>query len=161
MTTDPMPGGRRRIDRVLSEGFLDELSTLPLEEVRQRRREAEQEEADLSFVRRMLQGRADLIRDELTRRNHGGPDLGSYLDPAGDKESGGSRDEQLVHHLTDVLADGGRGGSSQSRFLSVEPSRVEEHRRAAEQLMADVGLSDLAGSTDEQLTAALAKVEDF
>ncbi len=60
----PMEGGRRRIDRVLAEGFVDGLAILSLDEVRGRRRDAEQEEADLSYLRRLLQGRLDLVRAE-------------------------------------------------------------------------------------------------
>ena len=42
---DPMPGGRRRIDRVLADDFLTAIGDIPLAEVRERRHEAEQEEA--------------------------------------------------------------------------------------------------------------------
>src|ERR1051325_8165902 len=62
------PGGHRRIDRVLSEGYLDGLGELPIAEVRVLRQEAEQEEADLSYLRRLLQGRVDIIQAELARR---------------------------------------------------------------------------------------------
>ncbi|WP_123131039.1 aerial mycelium formation protein [Vallicoccus soli] len=153
--TDPMPGGRRRIDRVLGEGFLEGLADLPLQEVRERRREAEQEEADLSYVRRMLQGRSDILRAEIARRA-GGSHVG-----------GAGGDEELVRRLTEVLTDAPRGDQRQrsdhglGRFLSVEPSRVDEHRREVEQVVADVGISDVTGASDEELRAALARVEDF
>ena len=71
-THEPYPNGRRRIDKVLSEGYADNLADLDLDELRSRRREAEQEEADLSYVRRMLQGRMDILRAELSRRAGGG-----------------------------------------------------------------------------------------
>src|SRR3712207_2206823 len=95
--TDPMPGGRRRIDRVLGEGFLDGLRELPLQEVRARRREAEEEEADLSYVRRLLQGRSDILRAEIARRG------------GGTHVSGASGDDELVRRLTEVLTDAPRG----------------------------------------------------
>ena len=69
--TEPMPGGRRRIDRVLAPGYLDGLKSLPIEEVRSLRQDAEQEETDLSYLRRMLQGRIDLVRAELGNREAG------------------------------------------------------------------------------------------
>ena len=59
--TRPMPGGRRRVDHVLAPEFLEGLSDLPLADLRARRREAEQEEADLSYLRRMLHGRMSII----------------------------------------------------------------------------------------------------
>ena len=64
-------GGNRRIDRVLSEDFVDGVGEMPLEELRRRRREAEQEEVDLSYLRRMLHGRLDLLVAESRRRSSG------------------------------------------------------------------------------------------
>jgi len=87
-THEPYPNGRRRIDKVLSEGYADDLAGLDLDELRSRRREAEQEEADLSYLRRMLQGRMDILRAELARRAGGGG--------------------KIVEHLSGVLADSAR-----------------------------------------------------
>lgn len=155
MTSEPMPGGRRRIDRVLAEGFLEGLRECELSDVRVRRRDAEQEEADLSYLRRMLQGRSDILRAELARRAGGTP-----AGVAGD-------DAELVRRLTDVLTDAPRGDHGHrddhglGRYLTVEPSRVDEHRRDVEQLIADIGISDAGGSTEEELRVALSRVEDF
>ena len=52
-----MSGGRRRIDKVLADDFIADLEKIDIGDLRERRLEAEQEEADLSYVRRMLQGR--------------------------------------------------------------------------------------------------------
>ena len=138
---EPYPNGRRRIDKVLSEGYADNLADLDLDELRSRRREAEQEEADLSYVRRMLQGRMDILRAELSRRAGGG--------------------DKIVEHLSGVLADSARSDHGLGRFLRVEPSRVDEHRRLVEQIIADVGVSDVEGRTDEDLRGALGRLEDF
>ena len=64
MTTQPQDGGRRPIDRVLSPGYADDATGLTVEELHERRHEAEQEEVDLSYARRLLQGRLDLLRSE-------------------------------------------------------------------------------------------------
>jgi hypothetical protein len=140
----PVDGGRRRIDRVLSEDFLERLEQRDIAEVRALRRDAEQEEVDLSYVRRLLQGRMDLIRAELSRRSGG---------------AGG--DEHIVEHLAEILADAGRSDHGLGRFLSVEPSRVDEHRRAVEQVVADVDVSDVEARSDDELRAALARLEAF
>ena len=140
-THEPYPNGRRRIDKVLSEGYAENLADLDLDELRARRREAEQEEADLSYVRRMLQGRMDILRAELARRAGGG--------------------DKIVDHLSAVLADTGRSDHGLGRFLRVEPSRVDEHRRLVEQIIADVGVSDVEGRSDDDLRAALGRLEDF
>ena len=84
MSVDGTAQGNRRIDRVLAEDFLDGLRDLPLAEVRQLRTEAEQEEVDLSYLRRMIQGRLDILRAERERRRRGGrhvepTDLGPIL----------------------------------------------------------------------------------
>jgi hypothetical protein len=138
---EPYPNGRRRIDKVLAEGFADDLGGLDIDELRDRRREAEQEEADLSYVRRMLQGRTDILRAELARRAGGG--------------------DKIVEHLSAVLADTGRSDHGLGRFLRVEPSRVDEHRRLVEQVIADVGVSDVEGRSDDDLRAALGRLEEF
>lgn len=147
MTTSPMPGGRRRIDRVLAEDFLDGLAAMPLDDLRGRRRDAEQEEADLSFVRRMLQGRADILRAELARR-------GSSAEQRGD--------EALVERLSHALADPtSRSDHGMGRFLSVEPSRVDEHRRTVEQLLGDAGISDVRAQDEDGLGVALERIGAF
>lgn len=142
--TSAMPGGHRRIDRVLEDGFVADLEALDFDALRARRRDAEQEEADLSYVRRMLQGRMDILRAELSRR------------------SGGRGSEQsVVEHLSQILSESGREDHGSGRFLTVEPSRVDEHRRAVEQVIADLGISDVEGHSDEEVRAALTRVEEF
>lgn len=143
VTVGPLAGGRRRIDRVLGGDFLQELESGSLDAVRTRRADAEQEEADLSYVRRLLQGRMDIIRAELQRRAGG---------------SSGS----IVDQLASILADGPPGAPhGLGRHMTVEPSRVDEHRRAVEQLIADVGISDVVSLADTELADALARIEEY
>ncbi len=142
--TSPMPGGKRRIDRVLAEDFLGDLGAADLTEIRARRHDAEQEEADLSYVRRMLQGRMDILRAELARRAGEGDD----------------DHDKVVDRLSQILSDSARDDHGRGRFLAVEPSRVDEHRRAVEQVIADVGISDVEGHSDDELRAALARLEE-
>lgn len=139
--TTPTNGGRRRIDKVLAPDFAADPGSLDIAELRARRREAEQEEADLSYIRRMLQGRMDILRAELSRRNGGG--------------------EPIVESLSRVLADATRSDHGLGRYLRVEPSRVDEHRRTVEQVIADIGISDVGQQSDEELQAALARLEEF
>ena len=53
-------------------GFTEEVERLGLPELRARREEAEAEEAHVSYLRRLLQGRLDILRAELVRRSAGG-----------------------------------------------------------------------------------------
>lgn len=142
-STGPVSGGRRRIDRVLADDFATGVDGLDLEELRARRKDAEQEEADLSYVRRMLQGRMDILRAELSRR------------------SGAESESAVVDHLAQVLSDSARNDHGLGRFLTVEPSRVDEHRRAVEQVISDIGVSEVEGHSDEEITSALSRLEDF
>lgn len=132
--------GNRRIDRVLAADFLDGLATLPLAQLRARRAEAEQEEADLSYLRRLLQGRIDILRAERARRDAGGA--------------------SLVERLPSILADE-RPASPRGlgRHTAVTPSRTDAHRRHVESLVADVELSDASALTAEGLAATLRLLE--
>ncbi len=140
---DPMPGGRRRIDRVLDPEFLEGVGDVTLADVRGRRHEAEQEEADLSYVRRLLQGRIDIVRAELSRRS--GDERGS-----------------LVDQLAGILAEGTIGEARGSGHHNVvEPSRVAENRRTVEQLVSDVGVSDVVNRSDEELAESLTRLTSY
>ena len=129
--------GNRRIDRVLAEGYLDGLRSLPLPEVRTLRTEAEQEEVDLSYIRRMIQGRLDILRAELNRRD-------------------GTGSQNLVEGLAAILADEPRAPArGLGRHTTVEPSRADSHRRYVEALVADVDLSDVTARTTDELAHAM------
>lgn len=137
MTAEDMPAqGNRRIDRVLAQDYLDGLREATLEEVRALRDESEQEEVDLSYVRRLVQGRLDVMRAELDRRSTG-------------------RGE-LVASLVQILADEPRSPArGLGRHTVKEPSRFDQHRRYVERLVADVELSDVSSRTDDDLEQAL------
>ena len=134
MTADGTPGqGTRRIDRVLAEDYLSGLQSAPLADVRVLRDEAEQEEVDLSYIRRLIQGRCDIVRAELNRREGGGT-------------------ASLVDGLAQVLADEPRSPArGMGRHTTIEPSRIDSHRRYVESLVADVDLTDTAARTSDEL----------
>ena len=134
-------GGNRRIDRVLRDDYVAGIGSLSMDELRTRRDDAEQEEADTSYLRRLVQGRIDILRAELARR--GGEGTGSLL-------------ADLPQILGDETRSAPRGSG---RHSAVEPSRADEHRRYVEALVADVDLSDVAARTDEELRSALAVFE--
>ncbi|MGH4009287.1 MAG: aerial mycelium formation protein [Pseudonocardiaceae bacterium] len=130
-------GGRRRIDRVLDPCYVAGLDRLGLGEVRGRRDEAAQEETDLSYLRRLLHARIDIVRAEQRRRHEGGS-------------------APLVAGLARILAANTVGPATGSgRHQTMEPSRAQAHRRSVEALVADVDLSDVGSLSSEQLDAAL------
>ena len=132
----PHPGNRR-IDRVLAEGYLEGLREVPLPQLRTLRTEAEQEEVDLSYIRRMIQGRLDILRAELNRRD-------------------GTGSQDLVEGLAAILADEPRSPArGMGRHTTVEPSRADSHRRYVEALVADVDLSDVTARSNDELAHAM------
>jgi hypothetical protein len=152
MTTQPQDGGRRPIDRVLSPGYAEDAAGLTVEELNERRHEAEQEEVDLSYARRLLQGRLDLLRSEQARR-HAHP--GEDAQPAGERS-----DEEIVRDLVAAMTtdESPRRDHGLGRHLDIEPSRVGEHRRAAELAVADPRVSDTDNLSDAELAEALERI---
>ena len=138
MTADSTAGtrGNRRIDRVLAEDFLTGLPAQSIEDIRTLRAEAEQEEADVSYIRRLLQGRIDIINAELERRRG---------------DSGAS----LVDALPQILADERGEPHGLGQYRTVEPSRVDQHRRRVEALVANVDISNVNAHSDDELNKAL------
>jgi len=135
------PGGRRRIDRVLAPGYLDGISERSLPEVRSLRNDAAQEETDLSYLRRLLHARIDIVRAERRRRAEGGG--------------------PVVEDLAAILSDPARPApAGAGRLQRLEPTRAESHRRYIEALVADVDLSDVSALSDDTLAEALAAYEN-
>ena len=137
MSVEVVPGGQRRIDRVLDPGFVEGVEQLGLPELRARREEAEAEEADVSYLRRLLQGRLDILRAELVRRSAGASDVSGLL--AG---------------LPSILTDDAPGTFSAVPRVQV-PSRAGEHRRRVERLVSDETIARLPELDVEELTRAV------
>jgi hypothetical protein len=149
MTTQPQDGGRRPIDRVLAPGFADDVTALSPDDLRERRHVAEQEEVDLSYARRLLQGRLDLLRSEQRRRTGD-----QVLSVPGERS-----DEEIVRDIVAAMGDDGpRRDHGLGRHLDIEPSRVGEHRRAAEAVVADPHISDGSHLSDEELAEAIERI---
>ncbi|MDQ1397243.1 MAG: hypothetical protein QOG64_2502 [Acidimicrobiaceae bacterium] len=60
-----------RIDALLAPGYLEGLTSLPMDEVRNRRTECQAVEVSLSYLRRMVQGRLDIVLAEVKGRRDG------------------------------------------------------------------------------------------
>jgi hypothetical protein len=126
------PGGRRRIDRVLAPDYTEGVEQRPLVEVRELRDEAAQEETDLSYLRRLLHARIDIVRAEQERRSSGG--------------------SAVVEQLATILSTNAVGpATGLGRYQTHEPSRADAHQRHVEALISDVDLSDVSSLTDDRL----------
>jgi hypothetical protein len=60
------------LDRILADDYLAGLSDRPVAELRALRAQCQTVETQLSYLRRMVQGRHDIVTGEIDRRSHGG-----------------------------------------------------------------------------------------
>lgn len=116
---------------------------LRLPELRTLRREAQRDEADLSYVRRLVQGRIDILRAELTRRR----------DPQAPVP-----EAPVVDRLSEILADAPSRHRTSARHVTLTTPRGDEFRQLAAENLAEVELSDLAARTDEELHDAMGRL---
>ncbi|TQF03906.1 ABC transporter substrate-binding protein [Kitasatospora acidiphila] len=118
-----------------------QLAALGLAELRTLRTDALEQEADLSYLRRLLQGRVDILRAELDRRT-----LDRQPAPAA---------ETLLHRLPQILADAPSHVRQSARHVTLGTPRGEQYQEQADALMGDVQLADLAAHACAELLAAL------
>jgi hypothetical protein len=137
MDVEVVPGGKRRIDKVLAEDYLADITSLSLAEVRTLRDEADQEETDLSYLRRLLQGRVDLVAAEVRQRGMG-------------------EESELIGKLPKILADESprQQAFGLGRHHATEPTNAGANRRAEEKLAA-ADVTDLSSRTDDELRQLL------
>lgn len=123
--------------------FVAGLADLPMGEVRARRDRLAAAEAEVSFVRRLVQGRLDILLAERDRRQKGAPPR-----PL----------EELVTELPSILAEGGTGsGVGLPVFIDPATAEVDTHDVDA---AADASLlSDLPAASDDRLAAAVAALQ--
>ncbi len=60
-----------RLERILADDYTEALADLTIDEVRARRHECQEVELGLSYARRLVQGRLDIIHAELEQRGAG------------------------------------------------------------------------------------------
>lgn len=116
---------------------------LRLPKLRTLRRDAQRDEADLSYVRRLVQGRIDILRAELARRRH----------PEAPVE-----DAAVVSRLSEILTDTPSRHRTSARHVTLTTPRGDEFRQLAAENLAEVELSDLDARTDEELHTAMGRL---
>jgi anti-sigma-K factor RsiG len=133
----------RRIDRIRDPAFLQALHDLPLDQLRERRDDCLAEREYLSLLRRLLQGRAEILRAELDGR------------AAGEDRS------DLIDRLTTILSDDDHHPVT-SRGEAVRVMVPDEEmllaRRRVERLASDVGISDPTTLDDGALGDAIERL---
>jgi len=129
----------RRIDRVRDPAFVEGLRDLSLDDLRERRDECMAEREYLSLLRRLLQGRAEILQAELEGRGEGG-----------DRTA-------LVERLTTILSADDHVMTSRGEAVRIGVPEEEMllARRRVEQLASDSGISDPTTLDDEALADAI------
>jgi hypothetical protein len=146
MTEPASTIGSSRTAAVLDPSFVDGLTELPTHEIRRRRDESLAEREFLSYLRRLLQVRQDVLTAERGQRKSG-------------DEPG-----PLVDRLTAVLSKGGKADGSRGEALRTilsEADLVEAERQAEAMLpRLDPGETDaLSEDQLERAVRALAEAE--
>lgn len=95
--------------RLLSEDYLGVVADRPTEEIRAMRRECQAAETTLSYLRRLVQGRHDIVVGELERRRTGGA--------PGDLSA-------LIERLPQILADRTRTAGPGRLLHTMEPGEL-------------------------------------
>ncbi|MEU0033964.1 MULTISPECIES: AmfC protein [unclassified Streptomyces] len=154
-----------------------DLTLLRLPELRTLRRDAQRDEADLSYVRRLLQGRIDILRAELARRGglrapaaesgsgatEGGPGGSTASTTSSSSASsavgrGAAGEPSVVDRLPEILTDAPARHRSSARHVTVGTPHGEEYRRLASDMLSEVELSDLEARTDEELVEGMGRL---
>jgi hypothetical protein len=133
--------GKRRIDTVLEPEYLADLAEIDLDELRARRDTAEDVESQISYYRRLLHGRMDLLNFELRRRS-------------------GEEERSLLDALPEILASGMvLGGEPNLRHIeTMPPLPTTTGRRLIDRIMDDGILTQLPELTDDEVNEALERL---
>jgi hypothetical protein len=131
--------GNRRIDRIKRAEYAQGLEELSLDDVRDRRDECRAELEYLSLLRRLVQGRAEILKAEVERRR--------------DPQDSGS----LVDRLAEILSPDESHVSSRGAAVQVgvPDDELAIARRRVERLVADAGISDPGSLPDDSLATAV------
>lgn len=147
MTDESAGPARRRIDRVVAEDFLDGLADRSVDEVRALRDECREEEARLSYARRLLQARLDIVRAEAARRAEGS---------TGD---GGGLLDALPGILADDPLPSTLGDARSTPVYDPDP-REDNGRRLGDGVLGDSALGRIPEASDEELVALVERTAD-
>lgn len=130
---------------VLEEHERDALPSWTTEQLRSRRAACEGHEAAVSYARRVLQGRLDIVRAELERRH----------------EAGEGRAEELLAALPGLLAgDHVATDPARARVSSVTvPPAADELVARIDADLGETTLSGLATRDEDELAALIATLE--
>jgi hypothetical protein len=135
------------IARLLDQSYLGDLSVRSMDDVRYMRTECQEVESGLSLLRRLAQGRLDIVGVELTRRAEGG-DVSDLSD--------------LIARLPALLSERthapGVGRLPQIMSPGAQPPELEAELDA---IMSASTITELPALADEALRAMAQSLDEF
>jgi hypothetical protein len=139
------------LDVVTDPSFLSDLDTREMDELRAVRSRCQSLENSLSYVRRLIQGRVDIVGGELQRRREGG-------------HTGDTSD--LIGRLPEILSEGSRvtGGPGSVRpphSLSPDPEVTAQLESMLEDIIAAETLGSVSEINDQALSGSLTKLNSL
>jgi hypothetical protein len=115
--------------------FAVDIDNVPMGVLRDRRRLRDDLDGELSYYRRLLHGRLDLLNFELRRRS-------------------GAETRSLIEALPEILADGDQPvREAMPKALSIELPEMGNRQRAIDHALDDDFLTDLPAIDDDELAA--------
>jgi hypothetical protein len=135
------------LETVLDPAYLGDLEARPLEEVRAMRADCQEVETGLSYLRRLVQGRLDIVGTELRRRADGG-------DPTDLTD--------LISRLPEILSDRGRAPGLGRLPQTMAPAALDPSLEGRLEGIVSAGdISALPEVDDDTLEAMAASLEQF
>ncbi|HEU5003029.1 MAG TPA: hypothetical protein VFW71_09650 [Actinomycetota bacterium] len=127
-------GPRRTIDRIVDPTYVEGLQAMPVEEIRRRKDECEALEAEISYARRLIQGKLDILR--------------AGAEKMADGESLGVT--EMVEDLPGILSEGVGGAAGRlPRILA--PANADNQRREVERVASTADLARLEELTSDEI----------
>ncbi|MGH8926729.1 MAG: aerial mycelium formation protein [Acidimicrobiia bacterium] len=134
---------RRRIDQIREPAFVEDLDSLSLDELRARRDTADIVETELSYYRRLLHGRMDLLAFEQRRRR-------------------GEETRSVIDALPEILTGRDRTGSGRARHLSTDlPDLPVKGKRHLDRILGNDLMIRLSEMTVEELVEAATELTEM
>lgn len=128
---------------VLEPEYLEDLTGIDIDELRKRRETAEDVETQISYYRRLLHGRMDLLNFELRRRS-------------------GEEKRTLIEALPEILATGMVIGDEPTlrHIETMPPLPTTTGRRLIDKIMDDGVLTQLPDLAEEELGEAIERLQE-
>lgn len=134
------------LERVLADDYVGDVTALAMEDLRTKRAECQASEVGLSYLRRLAQGRLDIVGAEQRRRVEGGEPM---------------THDDLVAHLSGILGDRTRAPGNGRLPQLLGPDMGETDTAPLDEIVGPARLSHLADLGDDELVELVDRLSTF